>query len=355
MPQIQSAADPDYFLSFLGGLEDIVTGELEHRAPGAEVLESEWGRAFVRYSGGPEPLTRLRSIENVFAYIGRIENLRPDSDGLKQIEEFFAAADLSNAMERWKDLHIPWPNLTFRVTGQRQGEQEYTSQDAAAAAGTGIQRQQDWDVDLTGYNLEFIVKIEDDLCLAGLRLTDEPLHRRSRVIHGLASLNPTAAYAMSVMSDPEPGQVVLDPMCGTGTILIERARVCEATLIGFDYFRKPLYAADENTKFTNTEAYLLQADARQMCLADGSIDRIICNLPWGHRVLSELSVFRLYRESIPEMARVLRPGGLAVLLTMQKGMIEDILGRTPQLQKTHRRVLAIGGLNPQLYILRRGD
>lgn len=272
---------------------------------------------------------------------------------MHQVENFVADLDLQPALQRWEGLHGRVQRPTFRVTGCRRGDHEYTSQNLAAAVGSGIQRQQDWEVDLEEFDLEVVAQLQEDQCLIGLRLTPEALHHRSRVVHGIASLNPTAAYAMSVMSGAEAGQVVLDPMCGTGTILIERAALCPATLIGSDYFGKPVQAARQNISAADVRAFVVRADARRLCYADASIDRVICNLPWGRRVLSEDSVERLYREFFPEMSRVLKPEGRAVLLTMQKGLTERVIAQNEPLKILHKRVISLGGLNPWIYLLQK--
>ncbi|MFP3903167.1 MAG: methyltransferase domain-containing protein [Armatimonadota bacterium] len=282
-----------------------------------------------------------------------MSSVDPTQAGLEQVEDFVADVHLQPALQRWETLHGTADHPTFRVTGSRRGDQDYTSQDLAAAVGSGIQRQQNWEVDLEAFDLEFVAELRQDDCVFGLRMTPEALHHRSRVVHGLASLNPTAAYAMAVMSAPEAGQVVLDPMCGTGTILIERAALCPATIIGSDYFGKPVQAARQNISAADVRAFVVRADARKLCYADENIDRVICNLPWGRRVLSEDSVEQLYREFFPEMARALKPGGRAVLLTMQKGLTERVIAQNEPLEVLHKRVISLGGLNPWIYLLHK--
>jgi len=57
-----------------------------------------------------------------------------------------------------------------------------------------------------------------------LRLSDERLrHRDYKVAHMPGSLRPSVAAALGWLSEPAPDDIVLDPMCGAGTVLIERA------------------------------------------------------------------------------------------------------------------------------------
>ncbi len=344
-----------YYLSLLGGLEDVVAGELAQRVPEAEVVGRRPGRLFVEYGGGPKPLTDLRSIENVFAYVAQFDGLSCRRDGLQEVENHLGEVDLGPATQLRQQLHGPVAGPVFRVTGTRSGEHEYKSQEIAAAAGSAIQAAYGWDVDLKNFNFEVNVEVEDDHCLVGLRLTPEALHKRSRVVHGIASLNPTAAYAMCVLSGPEADEVVLDPMCGTGTILIERAALGPARLIGSDAFGEAMREVCMNLNATGVTAHLVQADARRLPFASAGIDKVLCNLPWGRRVLSYRTIRRLYKRFVPELERVMRPGGKAVLLTTQWGLMVSLVHRAPSLAITHDRIIRIGGMKPHLYILQKED
>ena len=53
-------------------------------------------------------------------------------------------------------------------------------------------------------------------------------HRTYKQEHLPASLRPTVAAAMVRLAELRPGQVVLDPMCGAGTILAEQLAVCQS-------------------------------------------------------------------------------------------------------------------------------
>ncbi|HCU33887.1 MAG TPA: hypothetical protein DGT21_00140, partial [Armatimonadetes bacterium] len=324
-----------YSLSLLGGLEDVVAGELEQRLPSASVTGQRFGRLFVDYHGPVEDLTRLRTIENVFARVGELDELPTSPEGLECVRAAVGQMDFTHACVVHDQLHGKPAPPTFRVTGQRSGEHEYTSQEIAAAAGAGIRQRHEWQVNLEEYHYEVVVEVEDDHCTVGLRLTKTALHKRSRQTGGLAALNPTLAYAMGVLSGPMDGETVLDPMCGTGTVLIERHGLGPALLLGSDLFENAIAEARINTEAAGVPVHLIRADARRMPLASGSVDKVICNPPWGRRVLGGRSMWRLYRPVFGEIERVLRPGGLAVILTLQRRLMEELVGRVRGLEMAH--------------------
>src|SRR5438309_590971 len=70
--------------------------------------------------------------------------------------------------------------------------------------------------------VEIWLTIHGAMAVCGLRLSDRTMrHRRYKVEHLPASLRPTVAAAMVRLADLKPGQTVLDPMCGAGTLLAE--------------------------------------------------------------------------------------------------------------------------------------
>jgi len=69
------------------------------------------------------------------------------------------------------------------------------------------------------------VRLERDRCTVSVDSSGEPLHRRGyRLALARAPLRPTLAAAMLRAAGWHPGEPLLDPMCGSGTIVIEAAR-----------------------------------------------------------------------------------------------------------------------------------
>ena len=81
-------------------------------------------------------------------------------------------------------------------------------------------------VDTNAPGVRFHLHIHDSLATISLDLSGDSLHRRGyRVGRGPAPLKETLAAALVALSGwtDQPGEVLLDPMCGTGTLLIEAA------------------------------------------------------------------------------------------------------------------------------------
>lgn len=345
---------PVYFASLIAGLEPIVADELAERLPTATLLALLRGRIVFASPEPPASALSLLTIEHLFAWVGQLEGLSGERSGLEEIERGLRDADLGPALALWAALHGPLPSApSFRITAQRAGKHEYNSLEIAAAAGAGVVQRYGWRVDLTGYDYDVRVYVTDDSALIGLRLTRDPLHRRARVAHAAASLNATVAAAMCRLSAPAGGQTFLDPMCGAGTVLVERARLGEGLLIGGDRSAAPLAAARQNLAAAAVTGSLVQADARQLPVRTGGVDALVCNLPWGRRIGSHRSNMHLYPGFVRETARVLRPGGRAVLLTQEKRLLTGLLERHRLLRPLAQYDLSLSGLSPAIYVLER--
>lgn len=69
------------------------------------------------------------------------------------------------------------------------------------------------------------VRLDHDRCTVSVDSSGDPLHRRGyRLALARAPLRPTLAAAMLHACGWQPGVPLLDPMCGSGTIVLEAAR-----------------------------------------------------------------------------------------------------------------------------------
>lgn len=133
----------------------------------------------------------------------------------------------------------------------------------------------------------------------GLRGARPPLHRRPwKVASVPGTLHPPVAAAMVRLAGIRPGDVVVDPCCGAGTLLVESP----APGVGSDLAG---VAAARTNALHRRDITWLTADARRLPYPDGSVDHIITNPPWGRQVTARGAI----PEFLREWRRVLRSGG----------------------------------------------
>jgi len=108
--------------------------------------------------------------------------------------------------------------------------------------------------------------------------------------------------------------MVFDPFCGTGGILVE-AGLMGIHALGSDVQRKVLLGAKLNLVHYGAPFTLMYQDARSLGLADDSVSAIACDIPYGHSaIILAGSRKELLEDSLAEMHRVLRLGKRAVVV-----------------------------------------
>jgi 23S rRNA G2445 N2-methylase RlmL len=187
-----------------------------------------------------------------------------------------------------------------------------------------------------------------DKVVLGLRLSDERMrHREYKHEHLPASLRPTLAYALVWLSKIEATDTFLDPMCGAGTILIERAQAGRyAQIYGGDLRPEAVSAALTNIGNKYKPIAVQEWDARDLPFGSQSIDKIVSNLPFGKQIGSPEENQELYGSFLGETSRVLKAGGRAVFLTSEGVLFKKRLGRQRELKivREERNIKVLGCL-----------
>jgi 23S rRNA G2445 N2-methylase RlmL len=219
--------------------------------------------------------------------------------------------------------------LRFRVVARMVGEHEFRRADFKSAVETAFLERGDhaWHLEEERADLEIWAMLLGGEFIAALRLSDDQLrHRGYKIADRPGSLRPAVAAALAWLSSPRGDDVVLDPACGIGTILIERAELGRyRMLLGGDHDIEALAAARTNVGPRYKPIELREWDAVAMPLADHSVSAIVTNLPWGMKFGSHRDNRRLYPRLMAEFRRVIAPGGRIVMLTGERALMRELV------------------------------
>ncbi len=128
--------------------------------------------------------------------------------------------------------------------------------------------------------------------------------------------------------------IMLDPMCGTGTFLIE-AGLMGVKFAGIDAFRKVVFGCAKNLKFFGLPTNVIWGDARNLPFKDDSFDAVVTDFPYLRATRSYGE--DLYEKATEEIWRVLKEGCRAVLVINVDA--EDIFRRFFRIEgKFYQRV-----------------
>lgn len=327
-----------HLLACVPGLERLVAAEVTELDPDASV-EGVPAPGLVLARGlETDPLV-LRTVQHVVRV--RAEATAGDLDGLRSAVGAVDVPELAGAR-------------SFRATGVVHGAAPFSAREAAGAAGFAVKRRHGTAVYLEAPDVNVRVDVVGDRLFVGVQLTREPLDRRVRRGAPLrVSLKATVAAALvRAAGAHRGGGAILDPTCGSGTIVVEAAAACPALeLHASDWDAATLEVARGTFRNHGLEVATRCVDARRLESGWGRTFRfVVANPPFGRRVGRRLRIAAFLEEVLRSAASVLERGGRLALVTPRRKALERALLRVP-LRVLDEHSAAMGDLRPGLFVL----
>ena len=200
--------------------------------------------------------------------------------------------------------------------------------------------------------LEIWVEADEARATISIKLSSSEMARRNYERSDFStSLRPTVAYSLVHLSNPQPEDIFVDPMCGAGTTLIERAYSGRyRCLLGGDISLEAVETAQTNIGRKHQPRQLFHWDARTLPLDRRSVDKIVCSLPSGRKGADESEVAELYWGFLTECERALKPTGRMVLLTTQRFALDSLFKAQPAFTTKQRFQINLRARNPWIYV-----
>jgi 23S rRNA G2445 N2-methylase RlmL len=179
--------------------------------------------------------------------------------------------------------------------------------------------------------------------VSGVRLSDGQMrqHGTGRAIERRGALRPVVAASMVRLAG-EPRGRLLDPCCGSGTILDE-ALATGWEAVGSDLDPDAVAAARDNVPRASVD----HADVRHLPHDDATFDAVVSNLPFGRQFEVE-DPARWLGQALAELARVTRPDGRVVIL------VPPPVPRRPNgLALTDTHPLRLLGVSTRIWVFER--
>nr|6ZXW_G Chain G, tRNA (Guanine(10)-N2)-dimethyltransferase [Archaeoglobus fulgidus] len=209
-------------------------------------------------------------------------------------------------------------------------------------------------VSVSNPEIVYKVYIQDDKCYVGLlefeRDTRQFFLRRPdrRPFLMPSAIKPKLARALVNLTGVLEGETLLDPMCGTGSFLIE-AGLMGINPIGIDFIEKIVRGCRVNLEYYGIEGSVLLGDAKNLPLRDESVRGIATDYPYLRSTKAAGTLDELYSKTSEEFERVLKKGGRAAIVTNID--VESFFSNFEIEMKTEERVH--GSLTRRIYLLRR--
>jgi tRNA G10 N-methylase Trm11 len=142
-----------------------------------------------------------------------------------------------------------------------------------------------------------------------------------------ASIQPVNAALMMQLLKPwlKEGAQVIDPFCGVGTMLIERAKVMEAKpLYGIDIYGEAIEKARINTEEAGLTINYINRDFLDF-KHSYLFDELITNMPTVTKAKSVEEITQLYERSLEQTRWVVKKDGILALYTTEETILRHCL------------------------------
>jgi len=282
----------------------------------------------------PAEAHRLAMTQGVLEYLGECEPTLPAFRELLK--------DLSLVTSR------PFAGRTKKVHGGCHERNLQSQKEFETLIGTMIEGP----VSLRQPEVEYRAILSEDKCYFGRvlftinRSAYDARNPGKRDFFHPGVMMPRMARTLVNLACARKGDILLDPFCGTGGLLIE-AELLGMYPVGSDFDPFMIQGSIKNSR----ESAFLQADATALPFRDGLIDTIVTDFPYGQSVCIRKTdtMDRLYGDALDEIRRLLKPGRRAVVVTHRD--ITDIASRHMTILQKHdqrvhksltRRVLVLG-------------
>jgi tRNA (guanine6-N2)-methyltransferase len=288
-----------FVLRSLSGLEPVVVAEVllrfHHKARWIGPRELVVEVSEEMSAATAEQLVQLATVDDAFLELATSAPVSKTKAGLTEILAMLDDVEARSAARLVLDWRgVSWPEELW-VTASVLGGRRYSRFDVEDAAGpvlaakVGVAYRSQREMSRTEFPaLAFRLTVDQRRNALLLRLAHRPLHRRSYWRQARrGALYPPLAAAMSMLADLQPGNVVLDPFCGAGTIPIEINRLAgdRVSVIASDIAHDATIATRENAFAASAiRIGLFRADVSWMPIVAHSIDRIVANPPWNRQV-----------------------------------------------------------------------
>lgn len=308
------------------GLEKLLYQEIKKL--GLWVVKTEDGR--VIFNGDQEDIARanlwLRTAERVYIKLAEFEAQSFD-------ELFDATYDLD-----WLEI-LPnaatFPVLCSTSNSMLHNEPAIQSIVKKAIVKKLQTERTDNPLPETGPTYSILTRFHKDICTLGLDTTGDSLHKRGyRTESTMAPIKETLAAALVLLSDWKPEEILVDPFCGSGTIVIEAAMIAQniapglnrgfafqkwadfdpkilpklikeaaekitdtpLKIYGYDIDREAVKIAKFNAGRANVKIEFEQADVHELDFEKMEGVTIITNPPYGERISEVDEVEKLYAD-----------------------------------------------------------
>jgi tRNA (guanine6-N2)-methyltransferase len=333
-----------YFVTTHSGMESIVIREMADFGLLA-TFSTEHQSGYVQVNvKSPSQLFSLKTIHHVLSLRLKAETTCPWTlDMIRQ----------QAGMANFEELNTDEAG-SMRVTAFRHDKTlPFTSEQVELEVADVILNRYPYPVRMKCPTYTVRVDVHQHHLMISLQLTPVSLSkRRVKPYSPVTAMKSSLANAMLMMGDLSPNMTLLDPFVGSGTLLLQAyERDPTLKLHGIDYCTTAIEGLNLNLQSEGVlNANIIHANSLQLSsyIEAASIDRIITDPPYGVRTSKHKKFFEFYLSFLAQARRVLKPGGLLVMILVKRRSFDDALSRINGFEMKEQFQIKLGGFTAHI-------
>lgn len=348
-----------YYAQTMPGVEEITWLEIKQKLPdatfvGYQFAKEQNGIVLFDYSGPVDDVLKLSTAEDLFmvaAAINKVSRSRRDlriiTETVQKGEAFGRAA---KALMRYRQYSHP---PTYTVIPRKIGKHDYKQSELAMAVLKGMERRLPrWTTvgsgsDNTSAQVEIWANLLGSSLLLGFRLS-APVKPNRKLPKG--GIKDSTAAALVLLTEPDPQDLFLDPVCGIGqTLKARRQSGPYQQLLGGD--DRGVEAAQRQVMprrgGRGRTISIREWDPSKLPIADQRVTKVATYLPTDNEpfVMGVLG----------ELERVVAGNGRIIIFTHAYDQLKTLLREYPHLEILTGYSVMDAGHWGRVYIIKRSE
>ncbi|MFH1522264.1 MAG: RsmD family RNA methyltransferase [Patescibacteria group bacterium] len=313
-----------YFSTFITGFNSLIKESLRQKIRDADIINIFDGLIIYRTSSNLENIKEIRFFNNSFVLLKLFK--RTENESLNQL---IKKINNDQKLPRLILKNLPAKKCFFRVIISKENRMIPTSRSLISDLEKKFSKITTLKVSRSKPDIEFWLMLRrEGVGFFGMRFTQN--HDQEKYL-AKGELRSELAHILCLISEPSSKEICLDPFCGSGAIPIERV---------LSYPCKYVIASDNNSKIIDNlrlkvkninnarikdKLLIKYWDAVYLKeIEDNEIDKIVTDPPWGLH-FKNMDLDNFYLNMLKEFNRILRMGGIIVILISQKELFEKVL------------------------------
>ena len=300
-----------------------MSAALVEALPDTRIKELHDGLVIYDTDARPAKIKNLPFFNNSFSLIYKFHSAgeQPLEQAIKRI---FHAGKLSTKVHLQESEH----KRSFRVITSQ--ENQLVSVDTRLLQGLENEIKNELKLELNRRQSDYefwLLSRSEGMTLFALRLSRQSKKDKERE---KGELKPQLSYLLCTLSEPQENEIFMDPFCGSGSIPLTRVQFTRKGLIvASDNDKEKVAELKEKVKELKLKERVVvrEMDATDISrYEDGSIHKIVTDPPWGlfENIKDPLD---LYRKTMKEFVRILKPGGILVILISNAEKMNEFFGQ----------------------------